>query len=40
MRELVRAGIQFPISNMIISAYERDGIWRRIRLQLHQVVYT
>ena len=40
MRELVRAGIHLPVSDVMISGYERDGIWRRTRLQLHEVVYT
>src|SRR5258707_15864614 len=39
MGELVRATVQLPISDSTISGYERDGIRRRTRLQLHEVVY-
>ncbi len=40
MGELIRAGVQLPISDVTISGYERDGIRRRTRLQLHEIVYT
>ncbi len=40
MGELIRAGVQLPISDVTISGYERDGIRRHTRLQLHEIVYT
>src|SRR5258708_34587031 len=40
MGELIRAGVQLPISDVTISGYERDGIRRRTRLQLPEFAYT
>ena len=40
MRQLIRAGIELPVTNFLVARNERNGIRGLPRLLLNQIVYT